>query len=150
MTAVAEGLFTGESAVDMRLLGGRCVGCGALRFPARAACEQCGSTELIVEELAPTGELWTWTTQEFRPPSPPYLGDDAHSFSPFLLGYVELQGEVRVEARLVGVDASTARIGATMRLVPLVVRTDAEGQDVVTFAFAPADDSADGTAGDAQ
>jgi uncharacterized OB-fold protein len=137
MRAVAEGLFAGSSAEDMRLLGGRCTACAVLRFPAASACEQCGSAELTVEELVPVGELWTWTTQEFRPPSPPYVGDDVDNFQPFLLGYIELQGEVRVESRLVGVDARTARIGAEMRLVPLVVRTDADGEPVVTFAFEP-------------
>ena len=49
--------------------------------------------------LARRGTLWTWTVQRFRPKSPPYAGRP-EEFEPYGVGYVELPGEVRVEARL--------------------------------------------------
>ena len=64
------------------------------------------------------GTLWTFTTQTFRPPSPPYDGGDtAESFQPYALGYVELPGEVVVEARLTEPDPARLAIGQPMRLV---------------------------------
>jgi len=58
---------------------------------------------LDVEErlLERTGTLYTWTVQGFRP-KPPYAGPEG--FEPYGVGYVELPGEVRVEARLTVAD----------------------------------------------
>ena len=88
------------------------------------------------------GTLWTFTTQDFRPPSPPYDGTDtAETFQPYALGYVELPGEVMVEARLTEPDPARLAIGQPMRLaiVPYTVRAD--GTEVMTFAFAPVAES---------
>jgi uncharacterized OB-fold protein len=89
--------------------------------------------------LSDRGTLWTFTTQDFRPPSPPYDGaDTAETFQPYALGYVELPGEVMVEARLTESDPARLAIGQPMRLaiVPYAVRPD--GTQVLTFAFSPA------------
>ena len=97
---VAEGLFTWP-ADEPRLIGARCEGCGLVGFPAGPACQRCGGTEVTQTLLSDRGTLWTFTTQDFRPPSPPYDGaDTAETFQPYALGYVELPGEVMVEARL--------------------------------------------------
>jgi len=90
-------------------------------------------------ELSPRGALWSYTVQRFRPKSPPYAGaDDERSFRPFALGYVELPGEVIVEARLQTDDFAALRIGQPMELVLVPFRQDADGADVLTFAFRPA------------
>src|SRR4051794_40875426 len=103
---------------------------GKLQFPPRPE-----GTEYLLKRR---GALWTFTTQNFRPPSPPYDGnDDAATFVPYLLGYIELEGELLVESRLVDCTADTLRIGQLMelRIVPYTVRPD--GVEVLTFAFAP-------------
>jgi uncharacterized OB-fold protein len=90
----------------------------------------------MAEHLLPRrGRLWAWTTQEFPPPSPPYAGPTGEAFVPFGVGYVELGGEVKVETRLS--EASAPRIGMEMELVLVPFRNDAEGNEVVTFAFRP-------------
>jgi uncharacterized OB-fold protein len=81
------------------------------------------------------GRLWAWTTQEFPPPSPPYAGPTGDAFIPFAVGYVELAGELKVETRLTEADA--LRIGIEMELVLVPFGNDAEGNEVVTFAFRP-------------
>jgi uncharacterized OB-fold protein len=134
---VAEGLFTWP-ADEPRLIGARCAGCGLVGFPAGAACERCGGTEVTETLLSDRGTLWTFTTQDFRPPSPPYDGaDTTETFQPYAVGYVELPGEVMVEARLTEPDPDRLAIGQPMRLaiVPYTVRAD--GTEVLTFAFAP-------------
>jgi uncharacterized OB-fold protein len=85
--------------------------------------------------LSRQGRLWAWTTQEFPPPSPPYAGPTGDAFVPYGVGYVELGGEVKVETRLTEMEG--LKIGMEMELVLIPFRTDAEGNEVVTFAFRP-------------
>jgi uncharacterized OB-fold protein len=84
------------------------------------------------------GILWTFTSQHFRPTSPPYAGaDDAQSFRPFTIGYVELPGALHVEARLTEPDPAKLRIGQEMELVIEPFGVDAEGNQTMIYAFAP-------------
>jgi uncharacterized protein len=144
---VAEGLFTWPSD-DPRLIGAQCRACGLVGFPAGPACQRCGGTQATERLLPDRGTLWTFTTQDFRPPSPPYDGppydstDTAETFQPYALGYVELPGEVMVEARLTESDPARLAIGQPMRLaiVPYTIRAD--GTEVMTFAFAPVGENA--------
>jgi uncharacterized OB-fold protein len=130
---IAEGVFTWPSD-DPQLLGSRCAACGIVTFPAQGSCPRCASTEMTERALPRRGRLWAWTTQEFPPPSP-YAGPSGDAFVPFGVGYVELPGEVKVETRLT--ETSGLRIGMDMELVLVPFRTDAEGNEVVTFAFRP-------------
>ena len=129
---VAEGLFTWPSE-EPRLIASRRD--GILSFPARP------DEEHVL--LSRRGTLWGFTTQQFRPPSPPYDGDDtAETFQPYALGYVELPGELLVQARFTESEPDRLRIGQEMelRIVPYTTRPD--GTEVLTFAFAPVDQSA--------
>ena len=113
------------------LEAGRCRECDAVTFPLRARCPACtGELERIVLPLR--GTLWTWTTQGFEPPSPPYLPDG--EFEPFAVGYVEFEGLLRVEGRLTESSPDRLRIGMPMEVVPL------ERGEHVTYAFAPVDE----------
>ena len=124
---VADGLFTwpaDEPALIASETGGR------LSFPARPG----GNRYLLKRQ----GTLWSFTTQNFRPPSPPYDGNDtADTFQPYALGYIELEGELLVESRLVDCEVDQLELGQPMelRIVPYTVRAD--GTEVLTFAFAP-------------
>jgi uncharacterized protein len=138
---VADGLFTWPSGRP-RLIGARCAACGLVGFPAGSACERCGGTEVTEHLLPDRGTLWTFTTQGFRPPSPPYDGADTPAtFQPYALGYVELAGEVMVEARLTEPDPARLAIGQQMRLAIVPYTVLADGTEVMTFAFAPAGES---------
>jgi uncharacterized OB-fold protein len=131
---IAEGIFTWPSD-DPQLIGGRCGDCGIVTFPAQGSCPRCASTAMAEHLLARRGRLWAWTTQEFPPPSPPYTGPTGDDFVPYGVGYVELGGEVRVEARLT--QAEGLESGMEMELVLVPFRTDEEGNEVVSFAFRP-------------
>jgi len=41
-------------------------------------------------ELPPSGTLWSYTVQRFRPKSPPYRGPEP--FEPYALGYIHPTG----------------------------------------------------------
>jgi len=93
---------------------------------------------MVSYELPPTGTLWTWTTQDFLPKNPPYLGrETAKDFVPFAVGYVEIPGELRVETRLTGVEFSDLYIGMEMTVTTVPFAVDDDGTEVVTFAFRP-------------
>jgi uncharacterized OB-fold protein len=116
------------------LVGSECRRCATVTFPHQGACPRCTSTDVGERRLARRGTLWTWTVQRFRPKSPPYASEETDEFAPYAVGYVELPGEVRVEARLTESDPARLRIGMEMELtlIPAPGR-----QDTVTFAFRP-------------
>ena len=117
-----------------RLAAGKCGGCAEVTFPLRARCPACGG-ELERILLPPSGTLWTWTTQGFEPPTPPYLPDGPDGeFAPFAVGYVEFAGLLRVEGRLTDADPERLQIGMPMEVVAL------ERGERTTYAFGPVDD----------
>jgi uncharacterized protein len=119
---VAEGLIAG-SAAEPRLIGSQCERCGTVTFPRQGSCPRCTAEDVRERLLSPRGTLWTWTVQCFEPKSPPYAG-----------GYVELPGEVRVEARLTDVGPEELEIGMPMELTLIPAPG---GSGALTFAFRP-------------
>jgi len=130
---VADGLLAG-SAEAPELIGSECLRCGVVAFPRQGSCAACTSGEVRERRLGRRGTLWTWTIQCFAPKSPPYAGA-AEDFEPYGVGYVELPGEVRVEARLTEADPDRLRIGMPMELV--LVPAPGGG---LTYAFQPVED----------
>jgi uncharacterized OB-fold protein len=126
-----DDLIAGTPAAP-QLIGSECRACGVVAFPAQSSCAACTSSDVTERRLARRGTLWTWTIQCFPPKSPPYAGDP-DEFKPYGVGYVELAGEVRVEARLTVADPERLRIGMPMELVL------APAPGGVTYAFKPVD-----------
>jgi uncharacterized OB-fold protein len=138
---IADNLFTWP-AEEPQLIGSRCGDCGARTFPAQAECPRCTSTAMAEVLLPRTGSLWTWTIQGFRPKSPPYKGDDTvDTFEPFGVGYIDLGGELTVEARLTENDPDRLAIGADMELVVVPLYHEEDGTEVLTYAFRRAEDT---------
>lgn len=138
-TPIADGLFTWPSD-SPALIGTRCDNCGEVTFPSHYGCPRCASEAMVSFELGRTGTVWTWTTQNFRPP-PPYAGPD--EFVPYHVGYVELPGEVIVESYLSGFDGRRPVIGEAVELVIIPFSTNESGDEVVTYAFRPTTDRTD-------
>ena len=134
--AVADGIFNIVDAKPV-LLGSRCTNCDNYMFPRQSGCPRCMFDQQEDVELASTGTLWSWTVQAFPPKAPPYLGPVGHDFVPYGVGYVELLGQVRVEARLTVSDPEQLTIGMEMELVLEHLTVDDDGNDIVTYAFAP-------------
>jgi uncharacterized OB-fold protein len=134
--AVADGIFILRDGRPV-LLGSRCTNCDNHMFPRQNGCPRCMSSEQDDVELATTGTLWSWTVQAFPPKAPPYLGPVGDDFVPFGVGYVELPGEVRVEARLTEADPDRLEIGMPIELVVDTLGNDDDGNEIITYAFAP-------------
>lgn len=134
---VSEGVFTWPSD-EPRLIGSKCTDCGNIMFPTQSGCPKCSGQTTETIELGRTGTLWTWTVQGYPPKSPPYAGNaDPKTFEAFGVGYVELPGEVKVETRLTVNDPAEIEIGMEMELTLVPLYTNDDGEEVVTFAFAP-------------
>jgi uncharacterized protein len=125
---VRDGLFTDDERP--RLLGSRCGECGAHHFPHHDTCPYCSSESTMPDELSPTGNLWAWTAVTAPPPG--YTGE-----VPFGVGVVELPEGIRVIARLTESDPGRLTMGQLMELRVVPLHVDADGNDVVTFAFGP-------------
>ncbi|MHB1518816.1 MAG: Zn-ribbon domain-containing OB-fold protein [Acidimicrobiales bacterium] len=114
---------------DPRLLGSECPGCGALHFPRSDTCPYCGDRPSTACELPSRGTLWAWTTVHVPPPG-------YHGPVPFGFGVVELDGRIRVVARLTEADAGLLRQDQAVHLVLTEVGEE-DGTQMVSWAFAP-------------
>jgi uncharacterized OB-fold protein len=132
LVTIADGLIAG-SAETPELVASRCRRCGVVAFPRQSSCAACTSGDVEAHRLARRGTLWTWTIQCFPPKSPPYAGAP-EDFEPYGVGYVELPGELRVEALLTEADPARLEIGMPMELV-LVPAPGPSG--ALTYAFRP-------------
>jgi uncharacterized OB-fold protein len=129
-------LFTWPSE-EPRLLGSRCSDCGAVTFPVQSRCPRCSAATMAQLELPRRGTLVSWTTQGF-PPAIDYMNDPTGaSFVPFGVGLVQLDDVVRVESRLTVNDPAQLAFGMEVELEIIPFYTDANGDEIITFAFAP-------------
>ncbi|WP_296678878.1 OB-fold domain-containing protein [Novosphingobium sp.] len=127
LSPIAEGLWTDEA--KPRLIGGR-LQSGQIVFPMPE-----GDAAQGVEpyNLSRKGTLWSFTSQDFRPKSPyEGPGEGPHDFKPYLIGYIELPGEVIVESLIVDATLNELRLGMPMEFA--VVPFNAKH---TTFAFRP-------------
>ena len=126
--AVRAGLFTdGDTPA---LLGSRCASCGAHHFPCHDTCPYCAADGPVPAELTGAGSLWAWTAVTAAPPG--YQGP-----VPYGVGVVELPEGIRVITHLTVSDPAALALGQAMELRVVPLHTDAEGNEVVTYSFAP-------------
>jgi uncharacterized OB-fold protein len=127
---VREGLFTDGEAPA--LLGSRCAACGAYHFPRHDTCPYCAAEGPLPTQLSSAGSLWAWTAVTAAPPG--YRGS-----VPYGVGVVELPEGIRVITHLTVSDPAALALGQAMELRVVRLHTDEEGNDVVTYSFAPVD-----------
>ena len=119
---------------------------GKIAFPMPSERDAQTDYERIL--LSPSGTLWSWTVQRFRPKSPPYMGPEGDEFRPYLVGYVEFPEGIIVEGRIDAVvDVDEFRIGMPMDTTVIALFTDADGEAIHIYAFKQADSSSNSTRG---
>jgi uncharacterized OB-fold protein len=135
--AVTEGVFTWP-ADDPRLIGSYFPESGVTVFPQATSCPKT-SSRVVEQVLLPRrGTLWSWTIQGFLPKSPPYAGKETPAtFKPYGVGYIQLGDQVIVESRLTTADPQELVIGMEMEMVIIPFTTDDDGNEIITYAFAP-------------
>lgn len=124
---IAPGLWT--DGADPQLIGGR-LPSGEIVFPMPEGDAAAGVEPY---KLSRHGTLWSWTSQDFRPKEP-YEGPGGgpHDFKPYLIGYVELPGEVIVESYIVEATLADLKLGMPMEFVVVPFN-----ETSTTFAFRP-------------
>ncbi|MGV0745905.1 Zn-ribbon domain-containing OB-fold protein [Mycolicibacterium sp. XJ870] len=133
--ALAPEISTWPDA-DPQLIGSRCADCSATTFPAQDRCPKCSGANTSEVLLPRRGTLVAWTTQGF-PPGAPYKGAAGKDFVPFGVGLVQLDDVIRVEGRLTENDPAKLKFGMDVELTMIPFTTDDDGNELVTFAFAP-------------
>lgn len=127
-------------AENPQLIGSRCGSCSATTFPVQDRCPRCSGAEMSEVLLPRRGTVVAWTTQGF-PPGPPYAGPTGNDFVPFGMGLVQLglgkDAVIRVEGRLTENDPAKLQFGQEVELTMVPLITDEEGNEILTFAFAP-------------
>jgi len=138
--AIAE-VFTWPSD-SPQLIASRCENCAATTFPVQDRCPRCGTATMAELLLPRRGTLVSWTTQAY-PPVVPYAGDETgENFVPFGVGLVQLDDIVRVESRLTESDPARLDFDMEVELQVVPFYVDADGTEIMTFAFAPVADGA--------
>jgi uncharacterized OB-fold protein len=121
---------------EPQLVGSRCGGCGATTFPVQQLCPRCIGSDMSEVLLPRRGTVVAWTTQGF-PPGAPYAGPAGKDFVPFGVGLIQLGDVIRVEGRLTENDFAKLEFGQEVELTMVPLTTDADGDEIVTFAFQP-------------
>ncbi len=119
-----------------QLIGSQCATCSATVFPAQDHCPKCSGGDMGEVKLPRRGTVIAWTTQGFAPGAP-YAGPTGKEFVPFGVGLVQLGDVIRVEGRLTENDPAKLKFGQEVELTMIPFTTDADGNEVVTFAFKP-------------
>jgi uncharacterized OB-fold protein len=133
---VVDGLFDVQDGAPA-LVGAKCPECGTHYFPRRARCSNpaCDGHEAQSVRLSARGTLYSYSVQAYRPP--PLFGMEP--WAPYAIGLVDLPEGVRVMTMLTGAAPDEFRIGSPMELRLEPLRLDADGRDVLTWKFAPAE-----------
>ena len=100
-----------EGAQHNQLRVQRCRGCGVLRFPARALCSDCLSTDAEWVPVSGRGEIYSFNVmhQVYHP------GFAAEV--PYAVVLVKLAEGPKMISNVVGIDAHAVRIGMAVRVV---------------------------------
>jgi uncharacterized OB-fold protein len=129
-TPIEPGLFRLGDDGSLTLIGGFSPTSGHYHFPLLDTCPYSGAADVEARDLSGTGTLFGWTAVSTAPPG--YLGTVPYGF-----GIVELAEGLRVIGRITETDVDALEFGRPMRVVADVLTTDDDGNEVVTWAFAP-------------
>lgn len=93
-----------ESLKQKKLVGSKCRKCGRLFLPPRPICSHCRNKDMESVDFKGKGKLIAFTVV-YAPP-PLMIEEGFSREKPYCAGVVELEGEVRISARIVGVDVT--------------------------------------------
>jgi len=102
-----------------RLVGWRCINCGAFHHFKPLVCKRCGSRGFREVELPKTGKLLAYTVVKIAPA-------DFKDKAPYLIGLVELDDGTRILAQLTDFSRDELKDGARVEAVLRKIREDGE------------------------
>lgn len=126
---VTPGLVSFDVHGKPRLIGGHCCTCGAKSFPRTPVCTDCLSEDIEAADLGDRGTLYSFTIVHQAP---------KNWLTPYALGYVDLEGGIRVLAHLEAAP-NDLRMDMPVKLGLGVVGVDADGSSLTNFTFKSAE-----------
>ena len=120
-----------------QLIGSRCGSCGATTFPVQQRCPTLQRRRDERAVAAAAAEPSSPGPRRASRPGAPYAGPTGKDFVPFGVGLVQLGDVIRVEGRLTENDPAKLQFGQEVELTMVPFTTDADGNEIVTFAFQP-------------
>jgi uncharacterized protein len=115
---------------EPRLVANECTECGARYFDRRNACASCFTREFKEIEVAPTGEVTSFSIVSYAAPGVPV---------PFVPAVIDCEGTpVRGNIVNTPADPEHIRLGMPVRLTTYSLGTDADGTEAVGYGFEPA------------
>ena len=117
-----------------KLMGSKCMECGALFAPPRPICMKCHSDKMDWAQMKGTGNLAAFTCISIAPPS--MLEEGYSRDNPYCTGVVALDEGPRVVARIEEVDAlkpENLTIGTRLEVMFLHRGTDRNLKTVLAF-----------------
>lgn len=89
------------------LQGQRCLSCGAVLFPPKVVCPECGGDSFESASLSGKGRIYSFTVIAGGG-APPEFEWQANAVGSYVVGLVELEEGPRIIAQIVGVDPRAA------------------------------------------
>ena len=115
---------------EPHLQANECTTCGARFFDRRNACASCFGTEFRKVDIAPTGEVRTFTITHLAAPGIQV---------PFVSAVVDCDG-IPVRGNVINVDPDPDHVslGMNVRLATYSLGEDDHGKEAIGFGFEPA------------
>jgi uncharacterized OB-fold protein len=127
-----EGLFKEEDGKAVLLLG-HCPVCDTAFFPERPFCSRCGS-DLVEQVSVSEGKLYSWTTVI-------HPSQENQMALPYGMAKVDFPDrKIRITGVCTETDSEKLTRGQDMKVVIAKAYEDADGKDVVTYMFQPAEE----------
>jgi uncharacterized OB-fold protein len=89
---------------QQKLLAGKCIKCGKIHLPPRTVCDKCYSKDFEWIETPRKGRLLTYTVIHIAPAQ-------FQSISPYAIGIVELENDVKLPGMIQGTELGQLKIG---------------------------------------
>ena len=116
-----------EKPERYRMEAGKCNKCGAIHFPSRLICPECGHKEFNTVRLSGKGELATYTIIRIAPSG---FGD----LAPYAMGIVKLEEGINVMGQITDCNPEELKIGD--KLSTQFRRINEEGKTgMIQYAF---------------
>ncbi len=120
-----------------RLIGDRCKDCGAIIFPPRMVCSECGSTNLEDYPLSGKGEIYTYTVIA-RGGGPGEFDDQQNMVGAYVVAIVKLKEGPLVTAQLTDCEPEPENFHIGMPIEAVVRRLyEQEGITRYCYKFRP-------------
>lgn len=89
-----------------------CASCDKLTFPPKPVCPHCWSDQMTWRAMPSAGTLYSWTRIHAAPSV--FVAE-----APYVVGIVDLDGGLRIAARLIERDGVPPRVGERVEVVTL-------------------------------